>query len=158
MYYISTAASRVVYRGSSYANPSGGEMCIRDRPERGLHVGRLHNLLDDMTNSAHKYLFLFLIRDVYKRQVEEVLSTIEEEYNKHPEFDKEMCIRDSTKAFGKMAYITKATAQLMRDLGSIQSPQNAFPVSYTHLDVYKRQLPKLSFNLLGQMLADERGD
>ena len=31
-----------------------------------------------------------------------------------------------TKAFGKAAYITKATAQLMRDLGSIQSPQNAF--------------------------------
>ena len=31
-----------------------------------------------------------------------------------------------TKAFGKMAYITKATAQLMRDLGSIQSPQNSF--------------------------------
>ena len=31
-----------------------------------------------------------------------------------------------TKAFGKMAYITKATAQLMRDLGSIQSPMNAF--------------------------------
>src|SRR5574344_1535572 len=31
-----------------------------------------------------------------------------------------------TKAFGKMAYITKATAQLMRDFGSIQAPQNAF--------------------------------
>ena len=31
-----------------------------------------------------------------------------------------------TKAFGKMAYMTKATAQLMRDLGSIQSPQNSF--------------------------------
>ncbi len=29
-------------------------------------------------------------------------------------------------AFGNMAYITKATAQLMRDLGSIQSPENAF--------------------------------
>lgn len=28
--------------------------------------------------------------------------------------------------FGKGAYITKATAQLMRDLGAIQSPQNAF--------------------------------
>lgn len=28
--------------------------------------------------------------------------------------------------FGKTAYITKATAQLMRDLGSIQSPENAF--------------------------------
>ncbi len=31
-----------------------------------------------------------------------------------------------TEKFGKLAYITKATAQLMRDLGSIQSPQNAF--------------------------------
>ncbi|MCR4612229.1 MAG: aminotransferase class V-fold PLP-dependent enzyme [Lachnospiraceae bacterium] len=32
--------------------------------------------------------------------------------------------------FGKAAYITKATAQLMRDFGCIQSPQNAF---YVHL-------------------------
>ncbi|MBQ1851473.1 MAG: O-acetylhomoserine aminocarboxypropyltransferase/cysteine synthase, partial [Paludibacteraceae bacterium] len=31
-----------------------------------------------------------------------------------------------TKSFGKGAYITKATVQLMRDLGSIQAPQNAF--------------------------------
>ncbi len=31
-----------------------------------------------------------------------------------------------TKKFGKGAFITKATAQMMRDLGSIQSPQNAF--------------------------------
>ena len=31
-----------------------------------------------------------------------------------------------TERFGKAAYITKATSQLMRDLGSIQSPQNAF--------------------------------
>ena len=31
-----------------------------------------------------------------------------------------------TKSFGKMAYIQKATAQLMRDFGAIQSPQNAF--------------------------------
>ncbi|MBP5611158.1 MAG: O-acetylhomoserine aminocarboxypropyltransferase/cysteine synthase [Bacteroidales bacterium] len=30
------------------------------------------------------------------------------------------------KAFGKAAYIIKATTHLMRDLGSIQSPQNAF--------------------------------
>ena len=30
--------------------------------------------------------------------------------------------------FGKLGYITKATSQLMRDLGSIQSPQNAFYV------------------------------
>ena len=31
-----------------------------------------------------------------------------------------------TQKFGKAAYITKATSQLMRDLGSIQAPQNAF--------------------------------
>ena len=31
-----------------------------------------------------------------------------------------------TKKFGKLAYITKATSQLMRDYGAIQSPQNAF--------------------------------
>ena len=31
-----------------------------------------------------------------------------------------------TDRFGKMAYMTKATAQLMRDLGSIQSPMNSF--------------------------------
>lgn len=31
-----------------------------------------------------------------------------------------------TERFGKGAYITKATSQMMRDLGSIQSPQNAF--------------------------------
>jgi len=31
-----------------------------------------------------------------------------------------------TAKFGKLAYITKATVQLMRDFGSIQSPQNAY--------------------------------
>ena len=31
-----------------------------------------------------------------------------------------------TKAFGKMAYVTKLVSQLMRDLGSIPSPQNSF--------------------------------
>jgi len=35
-----------------------------------------------------------------------------------------------TKKFGKAAFITKAVTHLMRDLGSIQSPQNAF---YLHL-------------------------
>jgi O-acetylhomoserine (thiol)-lyase len=32
-------------------------------------------------------------------------------------------------SFGKKAFITKATVQLMRDLGSIQSPQNAFLIN-----------------------------
>ncbi len=31
-----------------------------------------------------------------------------------------------TQKFGKAAYITKATSQLMRDLGAVQSPMNAF--------------------------------
>ena len=35
-----------------------------------------------------------------------------------------------TKAFGKMAYMTKATAQLMRDLGSIPSPHDAFLLNH----------------------------
>ena len=35
-----------------------------------------------------------------------------------------------TESFGKMAYITKATSQLMRDLGSIQAPQNAFLLNF----------------------------
>ena len=35
-----------------------------------------------------------------------------------------------TKKFGKAAYLVKATTHLMRDLGSTQSPQNAF---YLHL-------------------------
>ncbi len=34
-----------------------------------------------------------------------------------------------TERFGKAAYITKATSQLMRDLGSIQSPINAFLIN-----------------------------
>jgi len=38
-----------------------------------------------------------------------------------------------TEAFGKAAYITKAVVQLMRDLGSIPSPMNAFMLN-THLE------------------------
>lgn len=34
-----------------------------------------------------------------------------------------------TEKFGKAAYITKATSQLMRDFGCIQSPQNAFYIN-----------------------------
>lgn len=51
----------------------------------------------------------------------------------HPEKFPGLCTPDDSyhgivyaEKFGKGAYITKATAQLMRDLGSIQSPQNAF--------------------------------
>lgn len=43
-----------------------------------------------------------------------------------------------TERFGKAAFITKATAQLMRDLGSIQSPQNAFYVNLGLETLYLR--------------------
>lgn len=46
-----------------------------------------------------------------------------------------------SKAFGKGAYITKATAQLMRDLGSIQSPQNAFLLNLG-LETLHLRMPK----------------
>lgn len=52
-----------------------------------------------------------------------------------------------TKAFGKMAYITKATAQLMRDLGSIQSPQNAFLLNLG-LETLHLRMPRHCSNAL----------
>lgn len=55
------------------------------------------------------------------------------EWSKYPDKFPGLCLPDEsyhgvvyTEKFGKAAYITKATVQLMRDLGSIQSPQNAF--------------------------------
>lgn len=52
-----------------------------------------------------------------------------------------------TKAFGKGAYITKATVQLMRDLGSIQSPQNAFLLNIG-LETLHLRIPRHSENAL----------
>ena len=55
------------------------------------------------------------------------------DWAKYPEKFPGLCTPDEsyhgivyTEKFGKLAYITKATSQLMRDLGSIQSPMNAF--------------------------------
>jgi len=55
------------------------------------------------------------------------------DWTKYPDKFPGLCYPDDsyhgvtyTERFGKAAFITKATAQLMRDLGSIQSPQNAF--------------------------------
>ena len=50
-------------------------------------------------------------------------------------------------AFGKKAYITKATAQLMRDLGSIQSPMNAFLLNLG-LETLHLRVPKHCENAL----------
>ena len=54
-------------------------------------------------------------------------------WEEHAEKFPGLCIPDDsyhgltyTKAFGKMAYMTKLVAQLMRDLGSIPAPQNSF--------------------------------
>lgn len=53
------------------------------------------------------------------------------DWTKYPDKFPGLCTPDEsyhgvvyTERFGKAAYITKATAQLMRDLGSIQSPQD----------------------------------
>lgn len=46
-----------------------------------------------------------------------------------------------TKKFGKGAFITKATAQVMRDLGSIQAPQNAFLLNIG-LETLHLRMPK----------------
>ena len=55
------------------------------------------------------------------------------DFSKYPDKFPGLCEPDESyhgityvEKFGKGAYITKATVQLMRDLGSIQSPQNAF--------------------------------
>lgn len=49
--------------------------------------------------------------------------------------------------FGKMAYIQKATAQLMRDLGSIQSPMNAFLLN-VGLETLHLRVPRHCANAL----------
>ena len=46
-----------------------------------------------------------------------------------------------TERFGKKAYITKATAQLMRDLGSIPSPMNSFLLN-VGLETLHLRMPK----------------
>ena len=55
------------------------------------------------------------------------------DWSKYPDKFPGLCSPDEsyhgityTEKFGKAAYITKATSQLMRDLGSIQAPFNAF--------------------------------
>ncbi|MDD6207011.1 MAG: aminotransferase class I/II-fold pyridoxal phosphate-dependent enzyme [Clostridiales bacterium] len=52
-----------------------------------------------------------------------------------------------TKSFGKKAYITKATVQLMRDLGSMQSPQNAFLLN-VGLETLHLRMPRHCENAL----------
>lgn len=63
-----------------------------------------------------------------------------------------------TQRFGKGAYITKATSQLMRDLGSIQSPENAFLINLG-LETLALRMERHCQNALGVakfLEADER--
>lgn len=52
-----------------------------------------------------------------------------------------------TEKFGKGAYIEKATAQLMRDLGSVQAPQNAFLLN-VGLETLHLRMPRHCENAL----------
>lgn len=56
-----------------------------------------------------------------------------------------------SKTFGKGAFITKATVQLMRDLGAIQSPQNAF-LTNTGLETLAVRMKKHTEN--AQQIAE----
>ena len=60
--------------------------------------------------------------------------------------------------FGKGAYIYKATAQLMRDLGSIQSPQNAYYVNLglESLDVRMARHCENALKVASFLKSDER--
>ncbi len=63
-----------------------------------------------------------------------------------------------TKKFGKGAYITKATAQLMRDMGSIQAPQNAFLLNIG-LETLHLRVPRHCENALAvAQFLQSRGD
>ncbi len=62
-----------------------------------------------------------------------------------------------TKKFGKKAYITKATAQLMRDLGSIQSPMNAFLLN-VGLETLHLRVPRHCENALAVATWLENND
>ena len=52
-----------------------------------------------------------------------------------------------TEKFGRLAYITKASSQLMRDLGSIQSPHNAFLIN-VGLETLHLRMPRHCSNAL----------
>ena len=56
-----------------------------------------------------------------------------------------------THKFGKLAYITKSTVQIMRDLGSIPSPQSAFLLNIG-LETLHLRMPRHCEN--AQMMAD----
>lgn len=56
-----------------------------------------------------------------------------------------------SKAFGKKAYITKAVAQLMRDLGSIPAPQNSFLL---HVGLESLHIRMKQHNENGQKVAE----
>lgn len=62
-----------------------------------------------------------------------------------------------TKKFGKGAYITKATAQMMRDLGSIQSPMNAF-LTNIGLETLHLRMPRHCENALKVATYLEKND
>ena len=83
---------------------------------------------DIVTHSTTKYM------DGHATQVGGVIvDSGHFDWEKHADKFPGLCMPDDsyhgltyTKAFGKMCYITKLVAQLMRDLGSIPAPQNSF--------------------------------
>lgn len=86
------------------------------------------------------------------------------DWGKYPDKYPGLCMPDEsyhgityTERFGKLAYITKATSQLMRDLGSIQSPQNAFLLNLG-LETLHLRVPRHCENALKVAAYLEKND
>ena len=103
----------------------GSEMCIRDSP---INCRPFEWGADIVTHSTTKYM------DGHALTVGGcIVDSGNFDWNAHAEKFPGLTTPDDsyhgvvyTEKFGKKAYITKATAQMMRDLGSIQAPMNAF--------------------------------
>ena len=123
-----------VYQSGNILSLIHIQMCIRDRYKRlnvvEIKEGELHNW-DPLTEE----ITIKMIEDETERETAETLSLIHIQ----------MCIRDSLHSLVKHLQIELENARLdlciKNDAISGYKSENARlrPVSYTHLDVYKRQ-------------------
>ncbi len=114
-----------------------------------IHCNPFHWGADIVTHSTTKYM------DGHAMAVGgAIVDSGQFDWSKYPDKFPGLCKPDDsyhgvtyTERFGKGAYITKATVQLMRDLGSIQSPQNAFLLN-VGLETLPLRMERHCFNAL----------
>ena len=115
-------------------------------------------------------LFIALLEDVYKRQVEVCPFSHEQlhpayicqtEQNKNQEYFPAVNKLQGQYTSGPCSVSQKAAeAAYTGTQAPVEEMRQAFqrrrdPVSYTHLDVYKRQISKLSISTSGRMCTKE---